>query len=162
MTIHQFAVRLTATSLSSSIREAAWVVPSVQTLHIMAVTVVMSAALFLDLRIVGVLAEDVPIATYVRRYFRWWGFAVLVLLLSGLTLIIGEPSRTLQNWVFWTKMVLVAVGTVLSILVAAPVWRDAAFWDGGSKRKVAAALATVSLLIWVAAVFCGRWIAYVL
>jgi len=162
MTLHQFSVRLAATSVSSSIRDTEWVVPSVQTVHILAIAVVMSAALFLDLRIFGVLADDVPIAAYVRRYFRWWGIAVLVALVSGAILIVGEPSRTLQNWVFWTKMALVAVGTILSVIVAAPVQRNAACWDGGAQRRVASVLATVSLLTWVAAVFCGRWIAFVL
>lgn len=162
MTLHQFSVRLSATGVSGSIRDAAWVVPSVQTVHILAIAVVMAAALFLDLRIVGVLADDVPIATYVRRYFHWWGMAVLVALLSGAILIIGEPSRTLQNWVFWTKMGLVAAGAILTVLVAVPVQRNAACWDGGAQRKVASVLATVSLLTWVAAVFCGRWIAFVL
>ena len=162
MTLHQFSIRLAATAASTRIRDLAWVIPTVQTLHILAVTIVMSSALLLDLRIVGVFSDDAPIVSYVRRYFIWWGVAVLVLLLSGVTLIIGEPSRTLENWVFWTKMALVGVGTILTVLVSVPVLRNASCWDSGPKRRVAGALATVSLLIWVAAVFCGRWIAYVL
>ena len=108
------------------------------------------------------VAKDVPVSVYVRRYSPWIGISIAVLLLTGITLIIGEPGRTLQNWVFWTKMALVVAGGLLTAVFAIPVARDETYWDSGARRGAATVIATLSLLIWVAVVICGRWIAYVL
>jgi hypothetical protein len=115
----------------------------------------------MDLRLLGV-AKDVPISVYVRRYSPWIGISLAVLLLTGITLIIGEPGRTLQNWVFWTKMALVSAGALLTAAFAIPVIRDEIYWDSGARRQAATVIATLSFIIWIAVIACGRWIAYVL
>ena len=44
----------------------------------------------------------------------------------------------------------------------APLKRDATYWSAGSGRRAAAfLLALLSLGIWIAIVFAGRWIAYI-
>jgi hypothetical protein len=161
MTLHQVSVWLAATPASSHIRAAAWIVPTVQSVHIVAVSVVIGSALLLNLRLMGIV-QNAPIAAYARRYAPWLGTAVLVLMLTGATLIVGEPNRAMENWVFWTKMALVAGGVILTATLALPVIGDAAFWDFGIPRAVAKLLAAVSLMVWIAVAVCGRWIAYVL
>lgn len=160
--MHQFSEWLSGTPLSNQIRSLEWIIPAVQVVHILSIGIVISSALLVDLRVLGVLRDDAPIAGYVRRYLPWLGVALLALLASGATLIIGEPNRTLGNSVFWTKMVLVGLGTVLTAVFALPVLGNAGYWDSGGRRLLARMLSTLSLLIWVAAVVCGRWIAYVI
>lgn len=160
--MHQFSEWLSGTPLSNQIRSLEWIIPAVQVVHILSIGIVISSALLVDLRVLGVLRDDAPIAGYVRRYLPWLGVALLALLASGATLIIGEPNRTLGNSVFWTKMVLVGLGTVLTAVFALPVLGNASYWDSGGRRLLARMLSTLSLLIWVAAVVCGRWIAYVI
>jgi hypothetical protein len=161
MSLETFSAWLDATSLSQQIKAAAWVVPTIQTVHIAAICVVIGSSLMMDMRLLGV-AKDVPISVYVRRYGPWIWLSIIVLLLSGITLIIGEPGRTLQNWVFWTKMSLVTAGALLTAVFAFPVTRDKVYWDSGARRGVATVIATLSLIIWIAVIACGRWIAYVL
>jgi hypothetical protein len=83
----------------------------------------------------------------VRRHVPWLGCAVVVLLLSGLTLIVSEPGRTLGNWVFWTKMTLLGTGVCLTTVSAVPVRRDSFYWDKGSRRRLAGVLAIVSFAL---------------
>ena len=135
--------------------------PTVQSIHILAISVVIASAILLNLRLLG-SGQDVPTAAYVRRYGPWLGGAILVLLLSGITLIVGEPSRTMENWVFWTKMGLVGTGAILTAAFALPVVGNAVYWDFGPRRILAKVLTTLSLLVWIGVVVCGRWIAYVL
>ncbi len=161
MSIESFSVWLDKTPLSLQIKEAGWFVPAVQTVHIAAICVVIGSSLLMDLRLLGV-AKDVPISVYVRRYSPWIGISIAVLLLSGITLIIGEPGRTLGNWVFWTKMALVTLGALLTAVFAVPVAQDEIYWDSGRRRQAATLIATLSLAVWVAVIVCGRWIAYVL
>lgn len=161
MSLHTFSEWLDGTSLSLQIKDAAWFVPTVQTVHIAAICVVIGSSLLLDLRLLGV-ARDIPISVYVQRYSPWIFVSVLVLLLTGITLIIGEPARTLENWVFWTKMALVSLGVILAAAFALPVSRDEVYWDSEARRPTATVIATLSLVVWLAVIVCGRWIAYVL
>ncbi|QKS01188.1 hypothetical protein F9288_17300 [Sphingomonas sp. CL5.1] len=148
------------TQVSTALREVDWIIPSVQCIHILAIGVLIGSALVTDLRLAGVLATDETPATVVRRYLPWMWGALIVLLSSGATLVLAEPARTLANTVFWTKMTLVLTAFVLTMLFRRPILNpefrvEHAAWSAAVKP-----LAWVSLIIWVAIIFCGRWIAY--
>jgi hypothetical protein len=108
----------------------------------------------------GVVGRDEPIRRYVHRHVPWLAVALMVLMLSGATLIIGEPDRTLRNWVFWTKMALVGTGVILTGVVVSIV-RHEIYW-GSTPRSLLASLGLLSVLVWFAVAICGRWIAYVM
>ena len=154
------ATDLKATAVSQAIQGALWVVPTVQSIHILAIAALFGSALFLNLRILGLVGADEPVVSFARRYIGWiWG-ALVVLLLTGLTMVIGEPDRTLTNWVFWTKVGLVVSAVVLSAILHAPLAGNPYAWERGRRRGVASLLAGASMLLWVAIMVCGRWIAY--
>ena len=67
-----------------------------------------------DLRLLGMAGGRQTISAMTRRYFPWVWFALAVLLLTGLTLVVGEPHRELLNAVFVAKMALLAVAIVLT------------------------------------------------
>jgi hypothetical protein len=153
---------LTNTSASAYFRDAAWIVPTVQSIHILAICVVAGSALVLDLRLLRLIGRDEPVSTYTRRYLPWLAIAIVVLLMSGVIMIVAEPDRTLTNWVFWTKMAMVATGVFITVLLWAPTKRDHIYWDIAERRAGAAALGVISLAVWTAIILCGRWIAYVI
>jgi hypothetical protein len=155
-----FCTRLSETAFSQAIQTTEWVIPAIQTVHIVAVAVVVTSILKMDLRLLGVGRQ--PIATVARRYLPPVWFALPVLLLTGLTLIVAEPSRALQNWVFVLKMGLLLLAAGVTLSCQLPLRRDAAYWDASApRRRTARLLAVLSLPLWVAIVFAGRWIAYV-
>jgi hypothetical protein len=148
------------TPLSNAIRGVAWVVPAVQSLHILAIATVLGSALISDLRLAGLFAVDEPVHSVVRRYLPWSCIAVVVLLLTGLTMCIGEPDRVLVNQIFWLKMGLV-LGVLLLTLGLRQPFLDPSFQPSSAWRgRHAKGLAWLSLLMWTVVVVCGRWIAY--
>jgi uncharacterized membrane protein len=156
-----FCAWLAATPLSQTIQTTDWIVPAVQTVHIIAVAAVMSSVLMIDLRLIGLGARDQSIAAVARRFlpFIWWPLPIL--LLSGATLIIAEPARSLQNPVFLLKMVLLVLAVAITLLCQLPLRKDAAFWElSAARRRVARLIALLSLPLWVCIIFAGRWIAY--
>jgi len=157
-----FCDRLSASALSQAIQSTDWVIPTVQTVHILTVAGVMSSILMLDLRLIGVHARSESVVTVARRYIPvvWYGLPIL--LLTGAILIVAEPARALQNPVFILKMTLVLLAAGLTLACQIPLRRDHGFWDGSSShRHLARMIGCLSLPIWVAIVFAGRWIAYV-
>lgn len=146
------------TALSQWIQNTPWIVPAVQTVHLLAIAALMACMLTINLRLAKVAGREQPLARVCARLgpVIWW--ALPVLLVSGALLIIGEPARTLKNNMFQLKMLLVVVATIVTFRITAPLKRSPAHWDGRGATAVLAALASVSL--WVAIVFAGRWIAY--
>jgi len=156
MDMHSLTEVIYGTALSSAIRDNSWVVPLVQSIHIVAIAVVLSCALVTELRIAGVVAPDESMEVVAQRYLPWMWRALAVLLATGLVMIIGEPERTLGNAIFWIKMALVSAGVLASLGLRRPLLRPASS-PGKSPAKV---LAWALLALWVAVIFCGRWIAY--
>ena len=59
---------LAATPLSHTIQNAGWVIPTLQTIHILSVAVLFSSAVLVDLRLWRALQRDVPLADVARRF----------------------------------------------------------------------------------------------
>ena len=100
---------LAATSLSHTIQTNGWVIPTLQTIHILSVAVLFSSAILVDLRFYRALQRDVPLADVARRFLPTIWPVLLILLITGSLLIIGEPRRSLLNNTFYLKMGLLAV-----------------------------------------------------
>ena len=102
------------TSASKTVANVAWVIPAVQTIHILAISVVISTMAMLDLRLMGLTAKRYTIRAVADRFLPWMWSPVIVLLITGLILITGEPDRALGNWVFQTKMALLIAVLAIS------------------------------------------------
>ena len=162
MSLHQFSQWLAATPASLTIQTHEWIVPAVQSVHILAVAVVVSTSLMLDLRLVGLLGRGQAISAFWGRYLPWTFIALVVLLLTGAVMITGEPGRSLENWVFWTKMATLLVALTVTLAFAAPMLADRDYWEHGARRALVRWLGAGAIVLWFAVVICGRWIAYVL
>jgi len=160
MTLHAFCEWLSQTPLSQIIQNISWIIPSVQSVHILCIAIVMSSAFMVDLRLLGVIGRDQPTAGYTSRFLTWIWPTLVVLLISGSILIIGEPTRSLENPAFQTKMVLLILAMTTTLVLQRPTFKDPAYWELSGHRIPARVLAVVSLLLWTGIVFAGRWIAY--
>ncbi|HVY34666.1 MAG TPA: DUF6644 family protein [Caulobacteraceae bacterium] len=155
-----FVTWLAHTRVSQGIGDIAWITPLVQSVHILAIAVVMSGVLMLDLRLLSVVGREQTTAQFAGRYLPWVWWSLLVLLATGATLIVGEPRRSLENPVFVLKMSLLLIASALTLTVQLPLRRDDRFWETPGRRAAACAIALVSLAVWACIVFAGRWIAY--
>jgi hypothetical protein len=160
MTLTQICHWIDQTALSQWIQAAGWVVPTVQTVHILAIAVVASSALMIDLRLIGVFWANRPVEAVKARFlpFVWW--TLLVLLATGAIMIIAEPARSLKNPAFQIKMLLLIAALIVTWLFQFLHQRNAAFGDVSGPRTAAATLAIVSIILWSSIIFAGRWIAY--
>jgi len=161
LTLKEICHWIDQTALSQSIQAANWVVPAVQTIHILAIAVVASSALMIDLRLIGVFWASRPMKDVTSRFLPlvWW--PLLLLLATGAVMIIAEPARSLKNPAFQFKMGLLIAALIVTGLFQFLQRRNATFGDLRSgPRAAAATLAIVSMLLWSSIIFAGRWIAY--
>jgi hypothetical protein len=159
--VGDFAKWLGATSLSHGIQTAGWVIPALQTIHILAIATLFFSAVILDLRLWNVLQRDAALGEIARRFLPVIWPTVLVLLITGSLLIIGEPRRSLLNTTFYLKMTLLVFALVLTAVLQWTLSAAPEFWERGRGRRIAARFAaTLSILLWCGIIFAGRWIAY--
>jgi uncharacterized protein DUF6644 len=159
--VQEFSDWLAATPLSMQIKTVDWIIPTVQTIHILSISIVMSSVAMVYLRVLGLLSRAQPLAAVAYRFVPWIWWTLLVLLVSGTTLIIAEPGRSLGNPAFILKMSMLATVLVLTLFFQRGLRHDARFWESSSGRRIGARLiAAASLVFWVGIVFAGRWIAY--
>lgn len=159
--LSEFCKWLAATPLSHAIQTAGWIIPALQTIHILGVAVVFSSAILVDLRIWRLLDRDVPLPEVARRFLPTIWPVLLILLATGSLLIVGEPRRSLLNTTFYLKMTLLAVAIVLTAGLQRSISSAPKFWDNDRARRIAGRFAAaVSILVWCGILFAGRWIAY--
>jgi hypothetical protein len=159
-TLRAFGEWLATTSLSNIIQNVSWIIPTIQTIHIVCVAIVISGTFLVDLRILGLFARSQTLASLSDRFLTWIWWTLIVLLVTGSLLVTGEPGRSITNPAFFAKMIMLVIVATLTYVLQRPLVTDAGYWDGN--RAVAAkGIAIVSLLLWSCIVFAGRWIAYV-
>ena len=146
--------------LARWMREALWAYPAVETIHILALAIVVGSIVIVDLRILG-LSREVSVSRLSRHALPWTVGAFVVAMMTGLLMFTAHAEDFLTNRVFALKMGLIlAAGTNAGILHAG-AWRTVAQWDTGvlppARVRFSAAL---SIAIWIGVVACGRLLAY--
>lgn len=158
--VAHFADWLSRTSLSVEIQSHEWIIPTIQSIHIVAIGVVMASVFLIDLRVLGWAGRDQSLRDTTGRFFPWLSGALCVLLGTGIFMIIGEPARELLAFSFWFKMFLVAVGTLIATVFQISLKRNEHYWEKSLHRRSVKTLAILTFLIWVGIVILGRLIAY--
>ena len=140
------------------IQKTLWIIPVMQTIHILSVAMVFSSVVMIELRVLG-LTRSQTIEDTARRFVPWIFGGVGVLALTGTVLIIGEPQRSLPSYEFQMKILYLAVAIAFNDLILAadnPIRcslavrarRTAAGWSGSnavlSRPQIAPALAVES------------------
>ena len=155
-----FSKWLAATSLSHTIQTVTWIIPTLQTIHILCVAIVFSSAVLVDLRIFRLFERDEPLREVMRRFLPPIWPVLAILLITGSLLIIGEPRRSLVNTTFYLKMALLIVAIVLTATLQRTVLASPGFSEDRGRQLTGRLLATLSVLVWCGILFAGRWIAY--
>lgn len=162
MSLHSFATWLQSTSLSTAIQSSSWLVPVLQSTHIVMIGVVFVSVLIIASRVLGLARVDEPLGAVWRRFspFLWGGLAVMAA--SGLLLTVAEPVREFMTLSFRLKLLLLAAGVAGAVLFGRRV-RGLVAGDPRAAARPSGALrlaAAATILLWLAVIFLGRAIAY--
>ena len=160
--MNDFAVWLSTTLPSVFIQNhEVWMIPVIQSLHIIGIGIAVGSALMMTLRVLGWVGMDQTVLAIQRRFGPWLTGALCLLLASGGLLIVAEPVRELVTLSFWLKMVFVAVLTVLATMFQASVSRSQDRWEQGFARRRSVRLAAVLIFVVLGCIIIlGRLIAY--
>ena len=111
----EFAVWLHGTIISQTIQSVGWIVPLVQSIHIVMIGILFVSSLMIALRVLGRMRVDESFQSLWQRFAPWTWRALAVLGGTGLLLIVGEPARELGATSFWLKMGLLVVAVATTV-----------------------------------------------
>ena len=148
-------------SLSTAIAESTWLFPTLETLHVVAIGLVVGTILFVDLRLLGLAwrRDDVRELAGSLLPLTWTAFGLAVG--TGGLMFLSNAVRYSGNPAFLVKLALLALAGVNMALFHAGAFRTVERWRTTLPTPVQArAAASLSLVLWVAIVGFGRWIGF--
>src|SRR5262245_24373870 len=155
----EFLTSIEASSFSTWLRESPsiWAYPTILTLHTVGLGVLVGTNWMVDLRVLG-FVRAIPASVLSRAFpMMWAGFWLNAV--TGALLFAGDPTTKGTTAVFMWKLVMVAAGVVLMIALKRRLYGRDIEPDPASLGVKA--IAAASLLLWIAAIGAGRWMAYV-
>ena len=157
----EFLIDLSQSPLSLAMASSPWVVPTMQSIHIMSIAVIFISVLMIALRVIGITWGGVSVRSTADRFAPWAWTSLVILALTGIVLILAEPLREIMALSFWFKMILLATAITISVRFLRAVHSRDVYAaahgpvDAGLRRN-----AVVTIALWVAIIFLGRFIAY--
>jgi hypothetical protein len=160
--IEQFCDWLSRTAVSVAFQSTNWFVPLVQTVHIIAIAILLTSVYVVSFRLIGLTRGAQPLAVLTAKSTPWFWTTLCVLLVSGTLLTITEPARELLNWAFRVKMLMVLALAGILWQVQLRMRQNPDYWfESPARRRSARAIGLAAVLVGAGIVTAGRWIAYV-
>jgi hypothetical protein len=160
-TFTDFIAYLENSGFADNIRENDLLFPVIESVHVLAICLVVGSILVVDLRLLGLASTRWPVSrvTWSILPLTWGAFVVAVA--SGGLMFISNATKYLGNGFFVAKMILIGVAGLNMVVFHFVGARDLPKWDNESRLPLSARLAGgLSLLLWVGVVACGRWIGF--
>jgi uncharacterized membrane protein len=148
-------------ALADNIRENDLLFPLIESVHVVAICLVVGSILAVDLRLLGLASINRSVSRVTAGILplTWGAFVVAVG--SGSLLFISNATKYLGNGFFIAKIVLIAAAGLNMVIFHVIGAKDLPRWENDTRLPFQARLAGgVSILLWVAVVACGRWIGF--
>jgi hypothetical protein len=140
------------------IRDSKYGMPTVQSFHLMGLTILLATVLVLDLRLAGLGMKEYELSWLARQVKPWTLGAFAVVIASGSMMFLATPGKYIGNRPFRLKMALLC----LALLFHFGVLRRFTADDSAARKKWADVMvACFSLTLWFGVGWAGRAIAFI-
>ena len=152
---------LDATSLAVFIRESPWGFPAIESVHVIALALVVGTIAIVDLRLLGFASTRCAFTQLSREVLPWTWAAFVLAAISGGLMFVSKPFEYYENTAFRIKIVLLLLAGLNMMVFQLITHRSVSRWDRAAAVPLPGKVAgTLSLLFWIAIVFFGRRIGF--
>ena len=150
------------TSPAIAISESSWLFPGIESIHVVAITLVVGSITMVDLRLLDINLRERPVAELTGEVLPWTWASFAVAVCSGALLFSSNATHYWGTVPFRAKMLLLALAGLNMEVFHATTHRSVNIWGGQPRTPRAAKISGgVSLALWVGVVALGRWIGFV-
>jgi hypothetical protein len=158
--LEQALTRLQDLSLPTQIRESDWMFPTIETVHVFALVLVVGTIMTVDLRLLGFANKERPFSQVAGEMLPWTWAAFAVAALAGMLMFSSKALTYYSNIPFRLKMVCLLLAGINMVMFHWLGTRHLEAWDRGRPPRAAKLAGGASLLLWITIVAAGRWIGF--
>jgi hypothetical protein len=151
---------LQSSALATGIRDSLYLFPLIESFHVVGLATLFGTIAILDFRLIGLASIRRPVTLVMSDIMKWAWIAFVLTVSTGALMFITNASTYYQNFFFRTKMVLLVLAGVNVLLFELTsgrmIHRDKDAGVSGAGKTAA----VLSLVLWVAIIFMGRWIGF--
>jgi hypothetical protein len=146
-----------STAVGDFIRTSLWLFPVIEAFHLVAFAVLGGAVLLMDLRLLGLVMTSQPTAQVAREARPWLLGSLLGMVASGVLLFLSEAVKCYYSFPFRVKIICLFLAVIFTWTLHQRVARADEARVGMLKPRLAG---LVSLVLWGAVAWGGRWIGF--
>ena len=144
----------------TSIRESDWLFPTIETVHVFALVLVVGSILRVDLRLLGLANRDRPFSQMAKEMLPWTWTCFAIAAIAGLLMFSSKAVVYFGNIPFRLKMLCLLLAALNMMVFHTFSTRQLHTWDSASPPTPARIAGGLSLCLWTLIVAAGRWIGF--
>src|SRR6202030_1430821 len=153
---------LEGTSPAIAISESSWLFPGIESVHVLAIALVVGSITMVDLRLLDINLRERPVGELIAEVLPWTWASFAVAVCSGALLFSSNATHYWGTVPFRAKMLLLLLAGINMAVLHATTYRTVGSWGGRPAPPRAARIAGgISLGLWIGVVTFGRWIGFV-
>lgn len=160
MALEQTLTQLQDLSFPTQIRESDWLFPTIETVHVFALVLVVGTIMTVDLRLLGFANRERPYSQVASEMLPWTWAAFGIAALAGMLMFSSKALTYYSNIPFRLKMVCLVLAGMNMVMFHWLGTRHLEAWDRGRPPRAAKLAGGASLLLWTTIVAAGRWIGF--
>ncbi len=152
---------LQGSALGEGVRGTPYLYPTLESLHILGIAVLVGPAFAFDLRLLGVARRLIPVTTAARQLLPVSHVGLLVAAVTGVVLLSAQATAVAGSAAAPWKLGLLVVAGVNVLVFHRGIYRRVDQWANAAVTPPAARVAAgVSLTAWTGVTVAGRFLAY--
>lgn len=161
MSIVRLCAWLENTHVATVIRQSTWLFPTIETIHVLSILIVVGSILMFDLRLLGLSAKDRSVTDVYQEVMPWTRASFALAVTAGSLLFSSSATKYYHNIPFRLKMLTLVLAGINTAYFELRTRRSIGEWDRAAHPPAAARLAGgISLILWILVVAFGRWIGF--
>jgi len=154
---------LQSTWIATAVAENDILFPWIESVHVLAIVIVVGTISIVDLRLLGVASLDISAKRLMRDVipYTWGAFAIAAI--TGSLMFSSDATHYAHNRLFQIKLVMLVLAGLNMAVFHLFVGRNIGQWGAAPQPPWGAkTTGAVSLGLWISVVAFGRWIGFTL
>ena len=149
-------------ALGEAVRGTPFLYPTLESLHILGIAVLVGPAFAFDLRLLGVGRRLVPVTTAARYLLPVSHVGLVISLVTGVALLSAQATAVAGSAAAPWKLGLLLMAGLNVLVFHRGVYRRVDQWANAAVAPTAVRIASgVSFTAWTGVIFAGRFLAHV-
>ena len=163
LNLHGLLDWLESWPLSQGLRESSWMFPTFETMHVIAIALVVGSVMIVDVRILGLTSKRKAVKELSWEVLPWTWLMFAIAVVSGGVMFASQANNYFENIPFRLKMLLLVAAGINMLFFHFVPYKTVQHWNQNSNAPMLAKLSCgLSLSFWILVVAMGRWIGFTL